>query len=176
MRDDCHILNVYNEVIDKYAKKPKLFDVFLSHKQSEAQDRAKVYKCYLQNKGYKCFYDRDELTDADWSPEKVIELVAGSRSLIVFITPTYLDSSWCQWEIYIALKAKIPIILLMVDPWPNKTIIFEKLSIPKCIRGAFQETPVKDNRYDLDNTITQIIKKLNRHKISSRRNKTLKKK
>ncbi len=53
MRDNCHILNVYNEVIDKYAKKPKLFDVFLSHKQSEAQDRAKVYKCYLQNKGYK---------------------------------------------------------------------------------------------------------------------------
>ena len=52
MLDKSHILNVFNDIIDKYSNMSKLYDTFLSHKQSEAQDRAKVYKCYLEKKKY----------------------------------------------------------------------------------------------------------------------------
>ncbi len=168
--DDFHILNVFNEEIQKYAKKPKLFDVFLSHKQSESQDRAKLYKCYLGNHGYKAFYDRDELEDKDWTPQKVIELVARSRSLLFFLTPTILNASWCLWELYIAMKAKIPVVFLLVDPWPNKEIPFSAFRFPPYLDPLlFQKKVITDSRYTFDSVLRKVIVNLKLRKVSKTR-------
>lgn len=157
--DRTHILNVFNELINKYAKMKKKYDIFLSHKQAESQDRVKVYKCYLEKYKYNCFLDRDsDLKDADWTPEKVIELVARSKQLIFFITKTVLDASWCQWELYIALRCKIPITLVMVDPWPCTPFTLKDLKIPYYIKTAFDMKPIVDNRYKTDDCINKLIK------------------
>ena len=44
------ILSIFDFYVEKFKKMPKLYDVFLSHKQSEAQDRAKIYKLFLKEK------------------------------------------------------------------------------------------------------------------------------
>jgi len=177
MLDKSHILNVFNDIIDKYSNMSKLYDTFLSHKQSEAQDRAKVYKCYLEKKNIKTFYDRDELSDNEWTPEKVIEIVARSKSLIFFITPTILNAAWCQWELYIALRAKIKIILLFVDPWPNQKVEYKDLKIPDYLKNAFDDKIIiYDDRYKFDNCIKQIVKiiSLKQLNTSTKKSKTLK--
>ncbi len=159
--DKTHILNVFNELIDKYSKMKKKYDIFLSHKQAESQDRVKVYKCYLEKYKYKCFLDRDsKLKDSDWTPEKVIEIVSSCSHLVFFITNTVLDASWCQWELYIALRCKIPITLIIVDPWPNKPIILKNLKIPYYIKDAFKMKPLIDNRYKTDKCVDNLIKRI----------------
>jgi hypothetical protein len=175
MLNKSHVLNVFNEIIDKYANMQKLYDIFLSHKQSEAQDRAKVYKCYLEKNNMKVFYDRDELSDNDWTPEKVIELVARSKSLIFFITPNILNASWCHWELYIAIRSKIKIIILYVDPWPNNKINIKDLYIPDYLHDAFNnKNIIYDDRYKFDKCIKNIIKILKTTKLKTIKSKTIK--
>ena len=45
-----NLYDIFDYYVSKYSKMPKLYDVFLSHKQSESQDRAKVYKLFLKQK------------------------------------------------------------------------------------------------------------------------------
>ena len=153
-----NIYDIFNHYVDKYTKMPKLYDVFLSHKQSESQDRAKVYKLFLEQNRIHAFYDKDELTDADWTIEKVIELVSRSKSLMFFLTPTILDNPWCQLELLIAIKAKIPIFILSVEPtWPQKHININKLQIPPYLKYAFKTKIIKDHRYNFDTLVKQVV-------------------
>jgi len=156
-----NIYDIFNHYVDKYTKMPKLYDVFLSHKQSESQDRAKVYKLFLEQNRIQAFYDKDELTDADWTIEKVIELVSRSKSLMFFLTPTILDNPWCQLELLIAIKAKIPIFILSVEPtWPQKHININKLQIPPYLKYAFKTKIIKDHRYNFNNMKKQEEKEI----------------
>ena len=159
------LYDIFNSYVQKYKKKKKLYDVFLSHKQSESQDRAKVYKLFLKDNKIKAFYDKDELTDDDWTIEKVIELVSRSKSLIFFLTPTILNNPWCQLELLIAIKVKIPIIILNVEPtWPKKHIDIKKLNIPKYLKPAFKRNNIiKDHRYNFDILVKTIIKYLKKY-------------
>ena len=171
-----HLFNIFDYYVQKYSKMPKLYDVFLSHKQSEAQDRAKVYKLFLQQNGIHAFYDKDELTDDEWNVEKVIEMVSRSKALIFFLTPTILENPWCQLELLIALKAKIPITILSVEPtWPQKHLNIKKLDIPPYLKPAFKHKIIKDHRYDFDKLIKTVLKRLKsrnkRRRKKSHRNK-----
>lgn len=174
---DFFILNVFNEQIQEYNKKIKKYDVFLSHKQAESQDRAKVYKCYLENKGFNVFLDRDSnIKDADWTPQKIMELVGSSASLIFLLTPTIFDASWCQWELYIALKCNIPIKILLVDPWPGQNINIKKLNIPSFFKNLFIKSNILiDDRYKTNECIEKLILilKKNNIKISKKKIKKI---
>jgi hypothetical protein len=172
--DNFLILRTFHDEILKESKKPKLFDVFLSHKQSEAQDRAKLYKCELSHQGLKAFYDRDELEDKDWTPQKVIELVARSSSLVFFMTPTILNASWCLWELYIAMIAKIPVVFLMVDPWPNKAIPFSSFPFPPYFQPLLTHKKVIfDSRYTFDTVLKKVIQQLKLKKRGSKKTRKL---
>jgi len=167
------ILSIFDFYVEKFKKMPKLYDVFLSHKQSEAQDRAKIYKLFLKEKNIKAFYDKDELTDDDWTIEKLIEVVARSKCLFFLYTPTILENVWCQLELLIAIKSKIPIHIINIEPtWPEKHSTITKNTFPTYLQPAFHNNVIIDHRYDFDkleSKIESILKPL------KRKNKTLKK-
>lgn len=157
------ILDIFNPFITNNLKLSKKWDVFLSHKQFEAQDRAKLYKCSLEKYKIKAFYDKDELTDNDWSIEKVIEVVCRSKNFIFFLTPTILDNPWCQLELYIAIVSKIKIYILVVEPalWTDKHIDINKINIPTYLKPAFKKNNIIiDYRYNFDNLIKKIAGKI----------------
>ena len=157
------ILTIFDYYTEKFNKMPKLYDVFLSHKQSEAQDRAKVYKLFLKENGIHAFYDKDELTDDDWTIEKVIEVVSRSKCLFFFYTPTILENVWCQLELLIAIKSKIPIFIINVEPtWPKKHLIVKKSDFPSYLKSAVTKNNViYDHRYEFDKLETKIFNILN---------------
>jgi len=171
------ILDLFDYYTEKFSKIPKLYDVFLSHKQAEAQDRAKVYKLFLKEKGIHAFYDKDELTDNDWTIEKVIELVSRSKCFFFLYTPTILENVWCQLELLIAIKSKIPIFIINIEPtWPKKHLIIKKNNFPSYLQSALTKNNViKDHRYDFDKLEIKILKILNTI-INIQKNKTKKNK
>ena len=158
-----NILTIFDYYAEKFNKMPKLYDVFLSHKQSESQDRAKVYKLFLKEKGIRAFYDKDELTDDDWTIEKLIEVVSRSKSLFFFYTPTILENVWCQLELLIAIKSKIPIFIINVEPtWPNKHLTIKTSDFPSYLKSALTKNNViNDHRYHFDKLEIQISNILN---------------
>ena len=162
------LFNLYDSFIAKYKKEKKLYDVFLSHKQSEAQDRAKVYKLFLKEKGIRAFYDKDELTDDDWTIEKVIEMVTRSKCLLFFYTPTILDNVWCQLELFIAIKANIPIFIINVETtWPTPQLVIDKSKIPDYLQPAFKHI-ILDHRYDFDALVLKVSSVIKRVKTKKR--------
>jgi hypothetical protein len=153
------LLNIYDYFINKYSKMSKLYHVFLSHKQSEAQDRAKVYKLFLKMNKIKAFYDKDELTDDDWTIEKLIEVVCRSKCLFFFYTPTILENLWCQLELFVAIKANLPIYIINVEPtWPQKHLKISKKNIPSYLHPAFKKNIIMDMRYNFDDLEKKILK------------------
>jgi hypothetical protein len=169
------IINIYDYYVEKYTKMTKLYDVFLSHKQSEAQDRAKVYKLFLKEKGINAFYDKDELTDDDWTIEKLIEVVSRSKCLFFFYTPTILENLWCQLELLIAIKSKIPIFIINVEPtWPKTHLTIKKSDFPSYLKSALTKNNViNDHRYQFDKLEIQILNILSKN-INKQQNKTKK--
>lgn len=155
-----NIINIYDYFIQKYSQMPKLYDVFLSHKQAEAQDRAKVYKLFLKQHKIKAFYDKDELTDDDWTLEKLIEVVSRSKALFFFYTPTILDNLWCQLELLVAIKAKMPIYIINVEPtWPLTHVNILDQKIPDYLKSAFTKNNIIiDHRYEFDSLEKEVIK------------------
>lgn len=153
------LYDIFDYYIEKFSKTHKLYDVFLSHKQSESQDRAKVYKLFLKMNNINAFYDKDELTDNDWTIEKVIEVVSRSKCLFFFYTPTILENSWCQLELLIALKSNIPIFIINVEPtWPKKYINITKKIFPSYLQAAVNNNIIIDHRYNFDKLEKNIIK------------------
>ena len=152
-----NLLNIFDYDIKKFTQMPKLYDVFLSHKQSEAQDRAKIYKLLFKEHGIKAFYDKDELTDNDWTYEKLIEVVSRSKCLFFFFTPTILENLWCQFELLVAIKSKIPIYIINVEPtWPNKHLKITKSMFPIYLQPAVSNI-ITDHRYNFDKLEKQVL-------------------
>lgn len=172
-----NIMNIFDYYIEKFKIMPKLYDVFLSHKQSEAQDRAKVYKLFLRENGINAFYDKDELTDDDWTIEKLIEVVSRSKCLFFFYTSTILENPWCQLELLIAIKSKMPIFIINVEPtWPKKHTTIKKNLFPSYLKPALTKNNVIiDHRYDFDELEKKILNILNSI-INKQKNKTIKNK
>jgi len=158
-----NILTIFDYYVEKFNKMPKLYDVFLSHKQSDAQDRAKVYKLFLKEKGIHAFYDKDELTDDDWTIEKLIEVVSRSKYLFFFYTPSILENVWCQLELLIAIKSKIPILIINVEPtWPKKHVTIKKSEFPTYLQSALtKQNVIYDHRYQFDQLEIEIVNILN---------------
>jgi hypothetical protein len=153
------IIDIYDYYIEKFKKMRKLYDVFISHKQSEAQDRAKVYKLFLKKYNIHAFYDKDELTNSDWTIEKLIEVVSRSKCFFFFYTPTILENLWCQLELLIAIKAKIPIFIINIEPtWPQKHLIIKKMDFPYYLKLAVKKKNIIiDHRYNFDKLEIEIL-------------------
>ena len=91
-------------------------DIFLSHKQCDAQDLAKATKLYYESDRFRrtCFLDRDFRGDLS----ELTQIVGHSRVTVVLLTPNYMDSPWCMLELLAAVMqdhADPPIVFVKVE-------------------------------------------------------------
>ena len=84
------------------------FDVFISHKRTDAKDFARALYNLLTMRGFKCFLDfefREELNDLE-------AIVERSTNLIFVLTDLIFDSAWCLKELAAAVKSKKNVVLI----------------------------------------------------------------
>jgi len=78
------------------------FDVFISYAHSDEQYAKLLYR-ELQNRGFNCWFDRDELDTGQWRMH-IAEALRSAKCYVVILTPDALDSSWIQFELGAAIQ------------------------------------------------------------------------
>eukprot|EP00798_Chlamydomonas_sp_ICE-L_P008087 gene8087-1330_t len=96
-----------------------IWDVFLSHKRSDAKDFARALHTLFNVRGLSAFLDfewREELTELETA-------VGSSRNLVFILTDNILSSHWCIKELQAAIKHKTNIILVTREGarWKDST-------------------------------------------------------
>ena len=84
------------------------FNVFISHKRTDAQDFARSLYALLSAQNYSCFLDVEALETISDLPL----IVAGCDALIFVLTDSILYSHWCRIELAAAVDAGVPVILI----------------------------------------------------------------
>ncbi|GIM07120.1 hypothetical protein Vretimale_11344, partial [Volvox reticuliferus] len=96
---------------------PPLYDVFLSHKRTDARDFARALWNLLVSNGYTVFLDfefKQELGSLE-------EMVGHCTHFLFIMTDNVFKSEWCIKELVAAVKANVNIVLLIKDGarWPD---------------------------------------------------------
>jgi hypothetical protein len=94
------------------------FDVFLSHKRTDAKDFARALYNLLDVRGIRSFLDyeyREELS-------RLEDIVGQCTNFVFVLTDNIFDSKWCLIELEAAVKYGVNIILLVKDGarWPDE--------------------------------------------------------
>ena len=95
------------------------FDVFVSHKRSDAKDFARALHTMLTGMGLRVFLDVECLEDI----HDLRTLVARSDNVIFVLTDNVLDSAWCIAELEAAALAGINVVLVKMNGarWRDST-------------------------------------------------------
>jgi hypothetical protein len=83
----------------------KRYDLFLSHKQSDAKDFVRALHTMLSVHGYRCFLD----VEFDGELGSLAEIVAQSGQVLFILTDKVLESPWCITELSAAVDHNIPV-------------------------------------------------------------------
>ena len=105
------------EMIDDEQGKQQ-YGVFLSHKQTDAQDFARSLYTLFESRGINCFLDmeyRDDLNDFE-------VIVSRSRTLLFVLSDNVLESEWCLKELAAAVRHNVKIVMVVKEGsrWPDK--------------------------------------------------------
>ncbi|GIL72604.1 hypothetical protein Vretifemale_2947 [Volvox reticuliferus] len=87
------------------------YEVFLSHKRTDAKDFARALYNLFVLRGVSCFLDfeyREELGD-------LAAIVANSLNFIFVLTDNVFESKWCMKELQAAVESEVNIILIVKD-------------------------------------------------------------
>ncbi|PNW82296.1 hypothetical protein CHLRE_06g278186v5 [Chlamydomonas reinhardtii] len=119
------------------------YDVFLSHKRSDAKDFARAMYNLLVLRGFATFLDyefREELTD-------LTKIVRRCHNLVFVLTDNIFDSPWCMMELTAAVEAGVNVILVVKEGsrWPDgngqKVCDFPSYDtinkLPEAVRSVF---------------------------------------
>src|SRR5271170_1395648 len=88
------------------------FDLFISYSRKDnelgriTELKAQVEADYLNFSGepLKCFFDVTEIGSMDDWRQRILEGLRDSHLLLLVLSPSYLDSPYCEWEIIEFLK------------------------------------------------------------------------
>ena len=86
----------------------KRYDVFLSHKQTDAKDFARALHTMLTLRRYKAFLDME----FDGSLDTLEEYVASSSVFAFILSENVLDSPWCVAELTAAVDSGVPVVVV----------------------------------------------------------------
>jgi hypothetical protein len=86
----------------------KRYDIFLSHKQSDAKDFVRALHTMLTVHGYRCFLD----VEFDGELGSLGEIVGQSGQLLFVLTDKVLESPWCIMELRAAVEHHVPITVI----------------------------------------------------------------
>ncbi|KAG2481807.1 hypothetical protein HYH03_019226, partial [Edaphochlamys debaryana] len=130
---------------------PPLYDVFLSHKRTDARDFARALWNLLVSSGYTVFLDfefKQELGSLE-------EMVGKCTHFLFILTDNVFKSEWCIKELVAAVRHNVDIVLLIKDGarWPdtegNPTCDFPPphllRTLPPEVQSVFNRKPVVHN-------------------------------
>ena len=86
----------------------KRYDVFLSHKQTDAKDFARALHTMLTLRRYKAFLDME----FDGSLDTLQEYVSSSSVFAFILSENVLDSPWCVAELTAAVDSGVPVVVV----------------------------------------------------------------
>jgi hypothetical protein len=86
----------------------KRYDLFLSHKQSDAKDFVRALHTMLSVHGYRCFLD----VEFDGELGSLAEIVAQSKQVLFVLTDKVLESPWCLMELSAAVQHDVPVTVI----------------------------------------------------------------
>ena len=115
----------------------KRYDVFLSHKQTDAKDFARALHTMLTLRRYKAFLDME----FDGSLDTLQEYVASSSVFAFILSENVLDSPWCVAELTAAVDSGVPVVVVKKEGsrWRDPNTGSLSLTFPGA--GRPQETP-----------------------------------
>ena len=95
-----------------------VYDVFLSHKQADAQDFCRHLYDLLTAKGYRVFLDRVDASKLHSLPD----IVRSSRCVVFVLSDKIFESSWCLYELKTAVDNKTSVVPLRMEgsTWGGK--------------------------------------------------------
>ncbi|KAG2431727.1 hypothetical protein HXX76_009223 [Chlamydomonas incerta] len=134
-----------------FSADPPLYDVFLSHKRTDARDFARALWNLLVSNGYTVFLDfefKQELGSLE-------EMVGRCTHFLFIMTDNVFKSEWCIKELVAAVKHGVNIVLMIKDGarWAdvdgNPTCDFPPphllRSLPAEVQHVFSKKPVVHN-------------------------------
>jgi tetratricopeptide (TPR) repeat protein len=88
------------------------YDLFISYSRKDnvnnrvTELKEKIESEYLEftNEELKCFFDKDEITGMDDWKHRLLGGLKDSDLLLLILSPHYIDSPYCEWEIVEYLK------------------------------------------------------------------------
>lgn len=123
------------------------FDVFISHKRTDAKDFARALYNLLTMRGIKCFLDfefREELND--------LEAIVGRSTNVLFVlTDSVFDSEWCIKELAAAVRSNKNVVLITKEGARWQTTNGDKCdfppqekiaTLPEVVRQAFTKKSI----------------------------------
>ena len=95
-----------------------VYDVFLSHKQADAQDFCRHLYDLLTAKGYRVFLDRVDASKLHSLPD----IVRSSRCVVFVLSDKIFESSWCLYELKTAVDNGTSVVPLRMEgsTWGGK--------------------------------------------------------
>ncbi|CAK9016281.1 Voltage-dependent calcium channel subunit alpha-2/delta-2 (Voltage-gated calcium channel subunit alpha-2/delta-2) [Cleaved into: Voltage-dependent calcium channel subunit alpha-2-2, partial [Durusdinium trenchii] len=91
---------------------PHHWDVFLSHSQGTAKDKARSLLLQLEVKGFRVWFDQHDPMHVDVTPRGMRKGVENSAVFLIFLTSDYFTRDFCRFELDVALEESKPIILV----------------------------------------------------------------
>ena len=91
------------------------YDVFISHKRSDAQDFARSLYTELQNRGKRCFLDMEFKGVLNDLLNDLEAIVAKSVVLVFILTDNVLDSTWCVMELTAAVQHGTKVVIVLKE-------------------------------------------------------------
>lgn len=87
--------------------------LFLSYSHKDTSILERLIKV-LKDGNHDPYYDRGLLPGDDWKQE-LSNQIKNAEAFVYILSKNWLDSEWCKWEFYEAVKYNIPILSVLVD-------------------------------------------------------------
>ncbi|KAF5831870.1 armadillo-type protein [Dunaliella salina] len=151
----------------------KTYDVFLSHKRTDAKDFARALYNLLVLRGVSAFLDFEYQEELQLETG-LSKLVASCRNFVFVLTDNVLASKWCLQELEAALDHNVNIILLVKEgsrwqdengvkfsPFPGPNIVSE---LPEKLQPIFTRKAIHHSDEYYSSFINMLMKKVTANK------------
>uniref|UniRef100_A0A7S3R452 TIR domain-containing protein n=1 Tax=Dunaliella tertiolecta TaxID=3047 RepID=A0A7S3R452_DUNTE len=149
------------------------YDVFLSHKRTDAKDFARALYNLLVLRGVATFLDFEYQEELQLETG-LSELVASCRNFVFVLTDNVLASKWCLQELEAAVDNRINIVLVVKEgsrwkdeegrkttPFPGPNIIAE---LPDKVKPVFTRKAIHHSDEYYSSFIEMLMKKVTANK------------
>uniref|UniRef100_A0A061RFA1 TIR domain-containing protein n=1 Tax=Tetraselmis sp. GSL018 TaxID=582737 RepID=A0A061RFA1_9CHLO len=129
------------------------YNVFVSHKRSDAQDFARTLHTIFVSHDLTCFLDVEDLEVLE-----DLEFIAAGVDVVVFVlTDNIFQSEWCLKELAAAVIARVPVVLVTKEGarWEHDSVLYtfppepliNTLEPPECRLAFLSNSVTHSNEY-----------------------------